>query len=186
VALTAAGTAVAPSSPATPPDGGTPASGSSVNVIEFYNPTLDHYFITWIQAEIDKLDAGLTPSRWVRTGLAFKAYAASQSGTSAICRFYIPPADGNSHFFGRGAAECAAVQQQHPDFVLEDPAYMHVYLPTAGECPAGTTPIYRLFNGRVDANHRYTTDRNVRDQMIARGWTAEGDGADRVVMCAPR
>lgn len=187
VALTAAGTAVAPSSPpATPPAGGTPASASSVNVIEFYNPTLDHYFITWIAAEINKLDAGLTPSRWVRTGLSFKAYVTPQAGTATICRFYIPPADGNSHFFGRSAAECAAVQQQHPDFVLEDATYMHLYLPSAGACPAGTAPIYRLFNGRADANHRYTTDRGVRDQMVARGWIAEGDGPDRVVMCAPQ
>ncbi len=28
--------------------------------------------------------------------------------------------------------------------------------------------------------------RAVRDQMAARGWMAEGDGPDRVVMCAPR
>jgi len=25
----------------------------------------------------------------------------------------------------------------------------------------------------------------VRDQMVARGWLAEGDGPDLVVMCAP-
>jgi hypothetical protein len=27
------------------------------------------------------------------------------------------------------------------------------------------------------------TDRAVRDQMVARGWLAEGDGPDLVVMC---
>ena len=32
---------------------------------------------------------------------------------------------------------------------------------------------------------RYMTDRAVRDQMMAKGWLAEGDGADIVVMCAP-
>jgi hypothetical protein len=26
----------------------------------------------------------------------------------------------------------------------------------------------------------------MRDAMAARGWVAEGDGADRVVMCAPQ
>jgi hypothetical protein len=28
-------------------------------------------------------------------------------------------------------------------------------------------------------------DRTVRDQMVATGWLAEGDGPDQVVMCAP-
>jgi hypothetical protein len=162
------------------------ASVQTVDVVEFYNATLDHYFITWIDAEIANLDAGLTPSRWTRTGYMFKAYVTPQAGTSQICRFYIPPADGNSHFFGRNPAECSAAQQEHPEFVLEDSNYMQLYVPTAGACPAGSTPIYRLFNNRADVNHRYTTDRGVRDQMVARGWIAEGDGADHVVMCAPQ
>ena len=38
----------------------------------------------------------------------------------------------------------------------------------------------------LDANHRYMTDRTVRDQMVAKGWLAEGDGPDLVVMCAPQ
>jgi len=46
--------------------------------------------------------------------------------------------------------------------------------------------VYRVFSNRADANHRYTTDRATRDLMVARGWLAEGDGADTVVMCAPR
>ena len=80
--------------------------------------------------------------------------------------------------------ECDATGTAHPTFVLEDPAFMHVFLPTAGTCPGGTTPIYRAFSNRPDANHRYMTDRAVRDQMVARGWLAEGDGPDLVVMCA--
>ena len=47
-------------------------------------------------------------------------------------------------------------------------------------------PVYRVFSNRADANHRYMTDRGVRDQMVASGWLAEGDGADLVVMCAPQ
>jgi hypothetical protein len=69
--------------------------------------------------------------------------------------------------------------------VLEDPDYMHVVLPNAGTCPGGTQPVYRLFNNRTDANHRYTIDRAVRDQMVSQGWVAEGDGADAVAMCVP-
>ena len=165
--------------------GPAPGGAATVDVIEYYNATLDHYFITWIEPEIAHLDAGLTPTRWTRTGQSFKAYAMPQPGTSQVCRFYIPPADGNSHFFGRSADECAASHRANPDFVLEDPQYMQMYVPTAGACPAGTQPVYRAFNNRADANHRYMTDRVLRDRMAAAGWIPEGDGADRVVMCAP-
>lgn len=156
-----------------------------VDVVEYYNASLDHYFITWLAAEQANLDAGNTPTRWARTGFSFHAYAASQSGTSPVCRYYLPPAFGDSHFFGRGTAECDATGSAHPAFTLEDAQFMHMVLPTAGACPAGTTPIYRVFSNRPDANHRYMTDRAVRDQMVAKGWLAEGDGPDLVVMCAP-
>lgn len=156
----------------------------TVDVVEFYNATLDHYFITWIPAEIANLDAGKTPTRWTRTGFGFKTGIVAQATTSPVCRFYIPPAKGDSHFFGRGTAECNATAAKNPTFVLEDPAFMQMTLPIAGACPAGTVPIYRVFSNRTDANHRYMTDRTVRDQMVAKGWTAEGDGPDLVVMCA--
>ena len=157
----------------------------TVDVVEYYNASLDHYFLTWIAAEMANLDAGATPTRWTRTGRTFQAYAEAQPQTSQVCRFYIPPALGNSHFFGRSAAECAASKQAQPGLVLEDPEYMHVVLPAAGTCPSGTRPVYRLFNNRADANHRYTIDRDVRDRMVAQGWVAEGDGGDAVAMCVP-
>ncbi len=110
-------------------------------------------------------------------------YAAA--GASPVCRFYLPPQFGDSHFFGRGIFECNATGQQHPAFILEEPAFMHVVLPIAGNCPASTTSIYRVFSNRPDANHRYMTDPAVRDEMVAKHWLAEGDGPDLVVMCAP-
>ncbi len=161
------------------------AAAPTIEVIEYYNTTLDHYFITWTAAEIANLDAGSTPTRWVRTGLTFRAHATPQPGTSQICRFYIPPSEGDSHFFGRNQAECSASQQANPKFVLEDPDYMQLYMPIAGACPARTRPVYRLFSNRPDANHRYLTERAIRDQMVAAGWLAEGDGPDVVAMCAP-
>jgi len=166
-------------------NGGPAASAATVSVVEYYNADLNHYFLTWIAAEMANLDAGGTPTKWVRTGRTFKAYADAQPQSSQVCRFYIPPSLGNSHFFGRSATECAASQSAQPGLVLEDPDYMHVVLPTAGTCPNATQPVYRLFNNRPDANHRYTIDRAVRDQMVAQGWVAEGDGPDAVAMCAP-
>jgi len=158
---------------------------TTVVVVEYYNATLDHYFITRYPTEQANLDAGNTPTRWARTGYAFKAYASPQDGTSPVCRYYIPPGLGDSHFFGRGTAECANTGAAHPTFVLEDAATMHMVLPVAGACPAGTLPIYRVFSARPDANHRYMTDPAVRDAMVGHGWVAEGDGADLVVMCSP-
>lgn len=157
----------------------------SATVVEYYHAGLDHYFITWIAAEIALLDEGVKIKGWARTGVTFRAYTASTAASSPICRFYIPPALGDSHFFGRGVAECSETAAKLPDLVLEDPAFMHLVLPQAGVCPAGMRNIYRVYSNRADANHRYMTDPAVRDAMAARGWLPEGDGPDRVVMCAP-
>jgi len=157
---------------------------AAVNVIEFYHRGLDHYFISTNPLEIASLDSGATKG-WARTGRSFKVYPAPQAGASAVCRFYIPPHLGDSHFFGRGIEECAATAQKNASFINESPAVMHVFLPGAGSCPPASLPVYRVFSARADANHRYTTDPAVRDDMVARGWLAEGDGPDRVVMCAP-
>jgi hypothetical protein len=158
----------------------------STEVVEYYNASLDHYFITWVPGEIVKLDAGTVIKGWVRTGKTLKTYTAAQTGTSPVCRFYIPPGLGDSHFFGRGTAECNSTGTKNPSFVLEDPAFMQMFLPTLGVCPANTSQIYRVFSNRPDANHRYMTSKTVRDQMVTKGWLAEGDGPDLVVMCAPQ
>ena len=158
---------------------------AKISVVEYYNATLDHYFITPMAAEQANLDAGLTPTRWTRTGKAFNAFESNGAGTSPVCRIYIPPALGDSHFFGRDTAECASTAAKNPGFLLEAAAFFHMVLPAAGTCPGGMTPVYRVFSNRADANHRYMTDRATRDLMVGKGWLAEGDGPDLVVMCAP-
>jgi hypothetical protein len=124
---------------------------------------------------------------WARTGQKFNAYAAARTGTSPVCRFYLPPAVGDSHFFSASAAECADVRAKFPAYTLESAAAMHVFLPdpVTGACPAGAVPVYRLWNGRVDSNHRYVTLPSLRDAMLARGYVAEGYGPGGVAMCAP-
>jgi uncharacterized protein YkwD len=183
--------ASAPSSlqyPVTVFDPSTAGAGSggaaAVTVVEYYNAALDHYFITWSASEIASLDAG-TPAGWTRTGQSFKAFATAQAATTGICRIYIPPARGDSHFFGRGNRECDDTMAAHPDFTLEASHFMAMYLPVAGVCPPGTIPVYRVFSNRADANHRYMTDAALRDAMVGQGWLAEGDGPGLVVLCAP-
>jgi 6-phosphogluconolactonase len=160
------------------------AATAAVRLVEFYNATLDHYFITYATDEIAKLDNG-TFKGWARTGLSFNGYASPVTGTTALCRIYIPPGKGDGHFFGRDATECNGTMTRNPTFVLESAAFFHEYPPALGTCAAGQVPVYRVFSNRADANHRYTTSRAVRDQMVAKGWLAEGDGADVVVTCAP-
>jgi hypothetical protein len=162
-----------------------PPATATALAVEYYNAALDHYFITHLPAEIAILDAGVTIRGWLRTGETFLVYAASASGTSPVCRFYIPPALGDSHFYGRGTAECDATGAANPAFVNEDAQFFHMVLPVGGVCAAGTRVVYRAFSNRPDANHRYMVQRTIRDQMVARGWLAEGDGDDRVVMCGP-
>jgi len=165
-------------------DGG--AVSDSTPVIEYYNANLDHYFITWMPNEIAILDAGVQIKGWSRTGKTLRTSVSAKAGASPVCRYYIPPELGDSHFFGRGAQECTETGAKFPSFVLEDPAFMQMILPVEGVCPPATTPVYRVFSNRPDANHRYMTDPAVRNEMVARGWLAEGDGPDLVVMCAPQ
>ena len=153
--------------------------------MEFYNASLDHYFLSHVAQEISDLDTGVHAG-WARTGQSFRVFTAANAQTSPVCRFYIPPAKGDSHFYGRGVQECAETGQKNPTFVNEDPQFFHVILPAAGVCPAGTIPVYRVFDNRADANHRYMVDRNIRDLMVSQQhWIAEGDGPDLVVMCVP-
>lgn len=158
---------------------------STALAVEFYNQSLDHYFVSYVTNEISDLDTGVHAG-WIRTGQSFRVFTAAAAQTSPVCRFYIPPAKGDSHFYGRGVQECAETAQKNPTFINEDPQFFNVILPTAGTCPAGTIPVYRVFNGRIDTNHRYMVDRAIRDLMVSQQhWIAEGDGPDLVVMCVP-
>ncbi|HEX5865826.1 MAG TPA: sialidase family protein [Casimicrobiaceae bacterium] len=173
---------------------GTPARAQTVTVIEYYNVALDHYFITSLQPDIDALDSGHFFG-WSRTGLSFQAFADQASGGSGVnpvCRFYIPP-PADSHFFSASPAECAQVLAKIPtdpnyrDFLYETANAFYIAVPdlTTGACPAGTVPVYRLWNQRADSNHRYTADPATKAQMVAKGYVAEGYGPDAVIMCAP-
>jgi uncharacterized delta-60 repeat protein len=154
-------------------------------IAEYYAASLDHYFMTWLPQEIAALEGGDIPG-WTHTGRTFKVYSTPEADTSPVCRFYIPPEWGDSHFLGLGETECAQTRAMFPAFILEAAQFMYVYSPTQGVCPTRTTPVYRVFDNRPDVNHRYITEQQVRDHMLAEGWVAEGQGPDAVAMCAPQ
>jgi hypothetical protein len=164
-------------------------------LVEYYNATLDHYFISDLQPDIDALDTGRFPG-WTRTAKSFKVYerqASGGPGVNPVCRFYIPPTHGNSHFFSASPVECAQLQQKmltdpnYSGYVYETPNAFYIALPdtTTGACPSATVPVYRLWNQRADSNHRYTIDVAIKAQMQAQGYVAEGYGSNAVIMCAP-
>jgi uncharacterized delta-60 repeat protein len=163
--------------------------GSSTAVIEYYNADLDHYFMSANPQEATALDLGRFQG-WTRTGLSFNVLEPSTlngDGTVPVCRFYVPPPFGDSHFFSASETECGQVASRFAQFMLETMEAMRVGLPdpVTGACsPPVPIPVYRVWDARSDTNHRYTTSLAARDSMVAKGWIAEGYGPDAVAMCA--
>lgn len=168
------------------PGGGTAPAGT-VPVVEFYRSDLDHYFVSADPAEIAAVDANPT---FQRTGLYFYAWTdpvQMPAGAQSVCRFYAPSPFIDSHYYTANLNECLTVLLTWPGtWVLETASAFYVLTPDgAGNCPSGTLPVYRFFNGRNDANHRYTVDLSVRRAMSNRAWAAEGSGTNAVAFCSP-
>jgi hypothetical protein len=163
-------------------------------VIEYYYAALDHYFITQFKDEIAALDAGAHPG-WVRTGQSFLAYRPGEGAGQPVARYYgLPSAGLDTHFFTLGFnvgdfmflfAHPAEWEKECNDaFDLDFPSYVVGNVLVQNSCAPGEVPVYRLWNQRVDSNHRYTTDPAIKAQMIAKGYVAEGYGPDAIMMCA--
>jgi hypothetical protein len=164
--------------------GAAPATPDA-NVIEFYDPSVNHYFLTASAAEAAYIDAGRAGAGWVRTGYSFRAWSLGNAaaGTLPVCRFTGAPNLGpNSHFFTAYANECAIVQA-NPYWLYEGLVFRSL-VPATGVCPAGTLPVVRFYwpgNGDVTlARHRYVVDPAEAARMREAGWTEEGP-----VFCAP-
>mgnify|MGYP001044048107 FL=1 len=161
-----------------------------VDAIEFYHAGFDHYFMSADPVEINALDTGYFAG-WARTGYSFKVYVTGSSpGTTLlpVCRYYgLPSAGLDSHFYSASALECWQVNAYYgTEWQIESDNVFQIALPntTTGACPGGMVPVYRVFNKRPDANHRYMTSTVVRAQMEAAGWIREGYGPDATIMCA--
>jgi hypothetical protein len=186
----------------TPKGGGQPqryftrdvSIGAAANVIEYYADTLDHYFITAAPDEIAQVDSAAQPG-WKRSGLGFKAWLHASDAPPAaqpVCRFYARGP--NSHFYTGDASECQFLRslesQQRADATAKGQSFLgwqyegvvfYALVASNGQCPAATTPVYRLYNNRAakgDSNHRFTSDGPMRAAM--EGWVDEG-----VAFCSP-
>jgi hypothetical protein len=163
-----------------------PAAAQTATAVEFYYAAYDHYFISIDPVEIHAIDTGHFAG-WTRTGHTFDVYASPAAGRQPVCRFFTSPlVTMGSHFYTPNPAECEYVKS-NPYWQYEEIVF-HVPVPAAdGTCPAGTRPVYRMFNNGHGGspNHRYTTELSVRATMLAADWAAEGEGPAGVSFCSP-
>ena len=159
-------------------------AGNPVVVVEYFHDGYRNYFNTIDQSEIDALDAGVF-SGWTREVGGFIAWpskAAAPPDAVPVCRFFASVF--TSHFYTADPVECDAAVANFPEWQLETREAYWIVLPdkTTGACGEGLMPVYRVLKPTY-SNHRYVTDRVVRDTMVAAGWIAEGYGVDAVIMC---
>jgi hypothetical protein len=151
-------------------------------VIEFYNLQTGHYFMTIDATEAAGIDAGNAGPGWVRTGYVF--YAQPTGLLAGPCqvncgqpvsRFYGPSP--NSHFYTIGTAEAEFLKRPGSGWLFEGTAFASIPVdPATGGCGL-YRPVYRLYNNRFafnDSNHRFVTNQQERERMIAKGWADEG------------
>jgi hypothetical protein len=161
-----------------------PPPPPTTDVVEFFNASLNHYFLTAVAEEAAAIDAGVVGPGWVRTGFTFHAYAVETQadGTLPVCRFFGTPGLGPSaHFFTADAAECALVKT-NPRWLYEGIAF-RAAVPSSGVCAAGTSPVVRFFwPGAIvtESRHRYVKDAAEIARMRSAGWIEEGP-----VFCSP-
>jgi poly(3-hydroxybutyrate) depolymerase len=154
------------------------SSAQSVTAVEYYNRSIDAFFLTARPAEQAAID-GIAD--FERTGMAFAATAGSAAqAANSICRFYISLATPytSSHFYGLQSTDCALVQQVNPAGFTYEGIDFAVGLRSGATCPAATpVPVYRSFRPGTatrTANHRYTVSLTTYNRMASLGWTQEG------------
>ena len=153
------------------------AQAQTVTVVEYYNKTIDAYFLTGRANEQTGLDG---VADFQRTGMTFQAVAAATAppALTQICRFYIGLTTPyvSSHFYGRRGVDCESLIAARPTgFVFEDYDFA-TQQPASGVCTTGTTAIYRSFraaSGGKTSNHRYSASLATYNAAILKGYVGE-------------
>jgi hypothetical protein len=151
-----------------------PAPGEAL-AVEYYNGSLDHYFMTADPNEIAVLDTQAIPG-WARTGYAFKVYAPGGPAGVPACRFFGRPGVGpDTHFFTILPNECGLLLADPVHWIFEGLVF-RVDAPVGEACPGDRVPVVRMYNDGKggQANHRYLTSHSEVAAMLLEGWIVEG------------
>jgi Repeat of unknown function (DUF5648) len=164
-----------------------PPSADAV-AVEYYDADWKFYFETASPEEIAALDGGAFGGAWKRTGQTFNVWTGPINGAVPTCRFFSAVfAPKSTHVYTPYADECESLKA-NTDWQYEGIAF-YLRLPDAnGDCAAGTTRLYRAYNNGIGGapNHRYTTSLAILNQMMAAGWSFEGNGDTEVFACLPQ
>ena len=153
-----------------------PPGPSEQWAIEYYNSSLDHYFMTSDPPEVAILDAGVRFPGWNRTGYEFKVYAPTASQGVPACRFFGKEGIGpNSHFFSILPNECEDTLN-NPLWTFEGLVFRTEAPNAIGACTPDRVPVVRMYNNGKggQANHRYLTSHSEIGSMLLQGWMTEG------------
>ena len=160
---------------------GASAIEPTASVVEYYNATLNQFFITASPNEAAMLDQG-TVSGWTRTGVTWNAWANPGDDPNAVpvCRFSATGTTGpSSRFYTADANECARMRQD-PAWTFDAIAfYIEVPKSLNGPCAnQAATPVYRSVDVS-QASHRFLIDLTMFEHM------APSSKLEGVVMCSP-
>ena len=158
--------------------------------VEYFHKDQGHYFVTAEASEIIGLDV-FNPNAWVRTGSTFRVWDDDSSSLSKVCRFWSGAtfAPKSSHFYTPEGTECTLLKAG--DTWLFEGNVFELRLPEGAPgsrvCGSDSQPLYRVYNNGAGGapNHRFTTSPGILDEMIAKGWTMEGEAQTRVFACVP-
>lgn len=162
-----------------------------VVAVEYYHAGWNMYFVTALPDEITALDGGAFGGVWIRTGQQFNVYAleGAPESSSMVWRFFSTMfAPKSSHVYTANETEYTAlVSGAIAGWQLEGPVFSAPLPAHNGRCPAGTIPVYRLYNNGMGGvpNQRLVTDANEFAQMVTDGWIPEGHGVG-VGLCSPQ
>ncbi|HEY2967384.1 MAG TPA: hypothetical protein VGK75_03365 [Casimicrobiaceae bacterium] len=168
-----------------------PMQPKTVVAVEYYYAGWNMYFVTALPNEIAALDGGAFGGVWLRTGQQFNVYAldGAPAFSATVSRFI------STMFSPKSSHAYTANEDEYDELMsgaiagwsLEGPVFSAPLPSSDGTCPAGTIPVYRLYNNSMGGapNHRLITEANEFARMATAGWTPEGEGIG-VGFCSPQ